>query len=62
MFKFSQPLTFFGLPLFSYAATPMTFASTSDVISIDVDMGVAVGVGVVAVDVGVVAVDMIAWP
>ena len=43
-------------------ATPMTFASTSDVVAVDVDMGVAVDVGVVAVDVGVVAVDMIAWP
>ena len=40
----------------------MAFASTSDVVAVDVSMGVAMGVGVVAVDVGVVAVDMIAWP
>ena len=40
----------------------MTFASTSDVVAVDVDMGVAVDVGVVVVDVGVVAVDMIAGP
>ena len=41
--------------MFSYTATPMTFASTSDVVAVDVDMGFTV-------DVGVVVVDMIAWP